>query len=389
MKLNSKFGGLATSAAALALSAGLASAQNFVTDVTIQGSLCVGIDCSTSESFGFDTIRLKENNLRIGFNDTSSSASFPSNDWELTANDSSNGGSNRFSITDVTAGRAPFTVEAGAQANTLFVEADGDVGIKTNNPVVDVHIVEGNTPTVRLEQDGSDGFAPQVFDIAANETNFFVRDVTNGSQLPFRIFPGSGNDDAFVIRANGNVGMGTDDPRAKMHINNGGSPFAASANDDLVIQDDGPARFALVNTTKSDNADESNVWTFNGNGTLRISASNDAAEMILTNAGNMTILGTLTEGSDRNSKTGITPVDPAEILAKVEALPVSHWSYKTDAESGVSHIGPMAQDFYAAFGTGATDKGISSLDSSGVALAAIQALSQRIEELEQELDALR
>ncbi|MEL7252760.1 MAG: tail fiber domain-containing protein [Pseudomonadota bacterium] len=388
MKLKSKIGGLATSVVALAFSAGLANAQVFTSDVIVQGSLCAGLDCVTSESFGFDTLRMKENNLRVHFNDTSSSASFPSNDWRLVANDTSNGGSNYLAIEDATAGRVPFRVEAGAQANSLVVESDGDVGIKTLDPVVDLHIVEGNTPTVRLEQDGSDGFTPQTYDVAANEANFFIRDVTNGSTLFFRAQPGAPENSIYIAN-NGEIGMGTADPRAKMHINNGGSSFAASANDDLVIQDDGPARFALVNTTKSDNADESNVWTFNGNGTLRISASNDAAEMILTNAGNMTILGTLTEGSDRNSKTGISPVDPAEILAKVEALPVSHWSYKTDAESGVSHIGPMAQDFYAAFGTGATDKGISSLDSSGVALAAIQALSQRIEELEQELDALR
>lgn len=384
MKLKSKFGGLATSAAALALSAGIASAQDLIVD----GSLCAGLDCVNGESFGFDTVRLKENNLRLHFDDTSTSASFPQNDWRLVANDSSNGGASYLGIEDATAGRVPFRVEAGAPADTLVVEAGGDIGMGTDNPIVQMHMRDGNTPTVRLEQDGSSGFTPQTFDMAANEANFFIRDVTNGSNLFFRAQPGAPQNSIYIAN-NGEIGMGTADPRAKLHINNGGSIFAASANDDLVIQDDGPARFALVNTAKSDTADESNVWTFNGNGTLRISASNDAAEMILTNAGNMTILGTLTEGSDRNSKTGITPVDPAEILAKVEALPVSHWSYKTDAESGVSHIGPMAQDFYAAFGTGATDKGISSLDSSGVALAAIQALSQRIEELEQELDALR
>jgi len=79
--------------------------------------------------------------------------------------------------------------------------------------------------------------------------------------------------------------------------------------------------------------------------------------------------------SDRNAKTGIEAVDPSEILAKVRAMPVSAWTYKHDAEDGIRHIGPMAQDFYAAFGTGRDDKGISSRDGSGVALAPIQALS--------------
>ena len=72
-----------------------ASAQfTHIGDVKISGSLGIGIDISSSQSFGFDTQILKENNLRILFDDTSTSASFPNNDWRLTANDSSNGGGN-------------------------------------------------------------------------------------------------------------------------------------------------------------------------------------------------------------------------------------------------------------------------------------------------------
>ncbi|NIM12421.1 MAG: hypothetical protein GTO45_09930, partial [Candidatus Aminicenantes bacterium] len=63
--------------------------QVILDDLIVDGSICVGFDCVNGESFGFDTIRLKENNLRIRFVDTSSTASFPSNDWQITANDSS------------------------------------------------------------------------------------------------------------------------------------------------------------------------------------------------------------------------------------------------------------------------------------------------------------
>ena len=52
-------------------------------DLIVDGSACVGFDCVNGESFGFDTMRLKENNLRLHFQDTSSSASFPSNDWRI------------------------------------------------------------------------------------------------------------------------------------------------------------------------------------------------------------------------------------------------------------------------------------------------------------------
>jgi trimeric autotransporter adhesin len=76
--------------------------------------------------------------------------------------------------------------------------------------------------------------------------------------------------------------------------------------------------------------------------------------------------------SDRNAKTDIVPLDDASVLAKVAALPVSTWRYKT--ETGVRHAGPMAQDFYAAFGVGEDNRHITSIDEDGIALASIKAL---------------
>ncbi|NQY06769.1 MAG: hypothetical protein HRT68_11430 [Flavobacteriaceae bacterium] len=119
--------------------------QVIVEDLVVQGSLAVGIDAPAAPSFGFDTFRLQENNLRIHFDDTSASASFPGNDWRISINDSTNGGDNYFAIEDATAGLIPFRVEAGAPLNALYVEAVGDIGIKTAEPFVDLHIVEGDT----------------------------------------------------------------------------------------------------------------------------------------------------------------------------------------------------------------------------------------------------
>jgi hypothetical protein len=82
--------------------------------------------------------------------------------------------------------------------------------------------------------------------------------------------------------------------------------------------------------------------------------------------------GTWASLSDRNAKTNIAPLDDAAVLDKVATLPIERWSYKS--ERGVRHVGPMAQDFYAAFRVGADDKHITSIDEDGVALAAIKAL---------------
>ena len=69
--------------------------QVIADDLIVQGSACTGLDCVNNENFGFDTIRLKENNTRITFTDTSV-GTFPTNDWTLVANDSANGGSAAF-----------------------------------------------------------------------------------------------------------------------------------------------------------------------------------------------------------------------------------------------------------------------------------------------------
>ena len=99
--------------------------QVFNDDLIVRGSGCFGQDCVNGENFGFDTVRLKENNLRIHFDDTSNSGSFPSNDWRITINDSANGGQSYFSIDDATGNRSPLRIRAGAPNWSIYVAANG------------------------------------------------------------------------------------------------------------------------------------------------------------------------------------------------------------------------------------------------------------------------
>jgi len=89
--------------------------------------------------------------------------------------------------------------------------------------------------------------------------------------------------------------------------------------------------------------------------------------------------GVWTDSSDRAKKDGFQAIDPEAILEQVNQLPITTWNFKTE-ESSVRHIGPVAQDFHAAFGVGADDKHIAALDANGVALAAIQGLSEKVDE---------
>jgi hypothetical protein len=180
-----------------------------------------------NESFGFDTIRLKENNTRIKFDDTSTAAGFPANDWQLTANDSASGGSSKFSIEDITGSKVPFTITAGASTNSIFVDSTGRVGFRTSTPVLDLHVATSNTPAVRLEQNNSGGFTAQTWDIGANEANFFVRDVTGGSRLPFRVRPGAPTS-SIDISADGDVGIGTASPALRLEVNGDAAALPAT-----------------------------------------------------------------------------------------------------------------------------------------------------------------
>lgn len=192
-------------------------------DLIVQGSICAGLDCVNGEAFGFDTIRMKENNTRLQFDDTSTAAGFPTNNWQIRANDQGSGGTSFLGFVDQGAtgnsetGTIVFAVNAGAPANSLRVASNGKVGLRTATPVLDMHASTTDTPAIRLEQNNSGGFTAQTWDIAGNEANFFVRDVTSGSRLPFRIRPGAPTS-SLDIAANGNVGIGTTSPRSRLDL---------------------------------------------------------------------------------------------------------------------------------------------------------------------------
>ena len=362
--------------------------QVFLDDLIVDGSACIGVDCANGESFGFDTLRLKENNLRIKFDDTSSgTGSFPSNDWQLTANDSDNGGTNKFAIDDITGGKTPFTVVAGAPNNSLYINSSGNIGVGEGTPVVELHIADGDSPTLRLEQDGSSGFTAQTWDIAGNETNFFVRDVTNGSKLSFRIKP-SAPENSIFIDADGDVGLGTASPDASLDVErtDGASILVqntkttTSTADMLHLKNQGSTRFAIENTNAA------TTWRFANTGTMQISLDGSGeTELELDTNGNLTAHGTVTGSSDINLKKDIVEVDTHDVLDTLSRIQISHWTYKTE---DTVHMGPMAQDFYAAFGLGADNRHISFTDTAGVAFAAIQALDQQVKQKDAKIEAL-
>lgn len=372
-----------TPASALGESRAPTKDQLIADDLIVTGSICVGFDCVNGETFGFDTLKLKENNLRIKFDDTSNSGSFPSFDWQLTANDSANGGANKFSIDDITSGRTPFTIEGSAPSHSLYVDDAGNLGLGTSTPVVEVHVKDGDSPTLRLEQDGSSGFTAQTWDVAGNEANFFVRDVTNGSRLPFKIVPNAPTNSLYVA-ASGNVGIGTTSPGARFEVSSSGT----EAKLQMENTTSGTEWFLQVEQETTDGL----LFSQAGTGGVEMEL-NQRLDGNSENAPTLEVFGSIRATnvmftSSREAKTDFAAVDPRDVLDRLTAIPVQTWRYKTD-KGAARHMGPVAEDFAAAFGLGRDDETITSSDIDGVALASIQALAQRLEALETENAGLR
>lgn len=126
--------------------------QVIADDLIVQSSICAGFDCVDGEIFGFDTLRLKENNVSLSFNDTSV-GEYPNRSWAITANESAEGGLNYLGITDVATGARPFWVLADSRNSAVVVAADR-VGFGTSTPEKPLHLVVADTPAIRLEQAG-------------------------------------------------------------------------------------------------------------------------------------------------------------------------------------------------------------------------------------------
>jgi hypothetical protein len=93
--------------------------------------------------------------------------------------------------------------------------------------------------------------------------------------------------------------------------------------------------------------------------------------------GFLTTGGTWTNASSRALKTGFEAIDVGAVLARVLELPLTRWRYIGSPAEG-PHLGPVAEDFHAAFGLGADGRAISTVDASGVALAAIQGMDRKL-----------
>ena len=191
----------------LAVAAPFASQADevIIDDLIVVGSECLGLDCDLDEEFGFSTMLLKENNLRIFMHDTSISASFPTNDWEIIANDSANEGASFLGIADRLPGWPTVSgggscdsgVNSGAQCT-----GDGDC----SGVCVDAGIADGQVCFVGGTT--CEGFGGSCDGAGSCEA---------GGNIVLLIEAGAPSN-SLKIDSAGYVGLGTDAPAAELDV---------------------------------------------------------------------------------------------------------------------------------------------------------------------------
>jgi len=189
------------------------------------------------------------------------------------------------------------------------------------------------------------------------------------------------------IANNGNVGIGIA-PQSTLHVN--GTARIEGANNWGVSGGEGDFRvgndsYRFKIGVANDGGGAGDVWMRAHGGIERVNLKAPGGTRILSNeaessgvslAPNGTAWGVI---SDRNVKKDFAEVDTVDLLEKLAAMPLTQWRYQWESEETTPHIGPMAQDFKAAFYPGTDDRFITTQEADGVALAAIQGLNEKVE----------
>ena len=181
---------------------------------------------------------------------------------------------------------------------------------------------------------------------------------------------------------NGATGQGATVPGGWANLAAGSNSFAAgfvgsAAHNGAFVWSDSSSTTTFASTA----ANQFNVRAAGG---TRI-FSNAGATLGVQLGANATSWSAL---SDRNAKKDFAPVDGREILRKLDEVPVQSWRYKWDEAGSTPHLGPVAQEFKAAFFPGRDDTRISTLEFDGVELAAIQGLHTLMKEKDAKITAL-
>ncbi len=150
----------------------------------------------------------------------------------------------------------------------------------------------------------------------------------------------------------------------------------------------GDGLFSMVNNLVNNTAPDQMKMKFNGGYEFYTSNSLEIGMSLPSGGNSWSVI------SDSTRKENFRSADGASFLRKISQMRLGSWNYKGQNSKQHRHYGPMAQDFYAAFGkdelgTIGEEKSINQADFDGVNLIAIKALIEKVEKLEAENSKLR
>ncbi|HVR95521.1 MAG TPA: tail fiber domain-containing protein [Thermoanaerobaculia bacterium] len=378
-----------------------ADKQVIAEDLVVEGGACVGYLCEDGDAF-LQGLRVKSTAPAILFDDVYDQLTADRN-WSLRVGVMGQG--DRLYISDDVGGSQPFSIEGGAPYNALWIRSNGNLGLGTAVPAQDIHAVSGNSPAIRLEQDGTGGPAARIWDAVGNEVGFFVRDVTNSSSVPFRIQAGAPTG-SLEVSSSGQVGIGTTSPAAPLHI------YAGATSDTWIgvgpSPGSGPAlNFGYAGASNGRGAAFLNVRPDASatapNPSLRFLVSN-TERMIIDNEGYvglgvanptkpiehssgayLSTGGTWTNASSRLVKHDIQNLDAADARAALAGLAPVRFRY--NAEPDDEFLGFIAEDVPELVAT-SDHKSLSPMDIVAVLTKMVQEQERTIEELKTRLEEL-
>jgi len=350
-------------------------------DLIVTGSICAGFDCEEGESFNQDTILLKEQNLGIHFQDTSAGLSYPTNDWRISINSALEGGENCFAVTDLDGGVTPFKLIAGAPDNALYLDTQGRLGLGTSTPGARVHVTCGNTPFVRLEQDGTYGLKAQSWDVGGNDAYFGVRDATNGSRIPFLIEAGTPTT-TLNLKSDGKVGIGTWTPAEPLSLVTTGQDarFSAERTDGATALVAGSTEYVLLGSITSHPIRfvSESEWIMQ----LNPVTSSYLHSLQMKNGAACTKTGVWTNNSSREYKKHIRGLSVDDAKEALKGLNPVRFYYKGDDTD--EYVGFIAEEVPDLVATN-DRKGMSPMDVVAVLTKVLQEQQKSIDEMSRKI----
>ncbi|BDD10782.1 hypothetical protein FUAX_32140 [Fulvitalea axinellae] len=250
-------------------------------DLVVTQSIGVGNDMASGQDFGYSTLMLKENNLRIMFDDADDpNGTMPANDWQIEANSSQNGGDSYFAVMDMTSGTTPFRIMAGAPDKSFYVGASGNVGVGTDVPSHKLEVA-GTMKATTFVGDGSGltGLTGATGGVSNDGNTVIEADSDNNSvgEIAFR----TKGQTRMVLTNAGKLGVGVSSPSEALEVNGKGKFDEVEVSGDLVVG--GSLIMGFIN--EQSGAGASQNYDVSGKKVINFNASGNGAANVLTLSG--------------------------------------------------------------------------------------------------------